>query len=491
MTTKKEFLAFDLGAESGRGIIGTLENSKLTLEEVTRFPTGIMHVMGHYHWNIFRFGEALKKSLSVCLHKHKCIPASIGIDTWGVDFSLLAEDGSIIGVPFAYRDARTKGAMEEVFEKITRDRIYHLTGIQFMELNSLYQLYAMKKANHPFLSIAKDLLFIPDTLNYMLTGIKKTEFTFATTSQLFNPVKQEWEKELFDALEVPIGLMQDVVKPGTIIGNLNQYITAETGMPSVPVTAVASHDTASAIVSIPATDDEWAFISSGTWSLMGVENQEPLINDLSSKYNFTNEGGAENTYRFLKNISGLWLLQQCRKAWMKTRTYSYPELVEMCTTAEPYFSFIDVDAPDFVNPADMPAAIADYCKKKGQPVPETHAQIVRVILEGLALKYRHVLDQLKEVTGKKISKIHIIGGGTQNHLLCQFTSNACQLPVVAGPAEATAAGNIMMQALALKEVSSLQEIRNIIYQSFALDQYNPRDKEDWDKAYKNYRNIVL
>jgi len=491
MTTKKEFLAFDLGAESGRGIIGTLENSKLTLEEVTRFPTGIMHVMGHYHWNIFRFGEALKKSLSVCLHKHKCIPASIGIDTWGVDFSLLAEDGSIIGVPFAYRDARTKGAMEEVFEKITRDRIYHLTGIQFMELNSLYQLYAMKKANHPFLSIAKDLLFIPDTLNYMLTGIKKTEFTFATTSQLFNPVKQEWEKELFDALEVPIGLMQDVVKPGTIIGNLNQYITAETGMPSVPVTAVASHDTASAIVSIPATDDEWAFISSGTWSLMGVENQEPLINDLSSKYNFTNEGGAENTYRFLKNISGLWLLQQCRKAWMKTRTYSYPELVEMCTTAEPYFSFIDVDAPDFVNPADMPAAIADYCKKTGQPVPETHAQIVRVILEGLALKYRHVLDQLKEVTGKKISKIHIIGGGTQNHLLCQFTSNACQLPVVAGPAEATAAGNIMMQALALKEVSSLQEIRNIIYQSFALDQYNPRDKEDWDKAYKNYRNIVL
>jgi len=223
---------------------------------------------------------------------------------------------------------------------------------------------------------------------------------------------------------------------------------------------------------------------------MGVENKEPLINDLSLKYNFTNEGGAENTYRFLKNISGLWLLQQCRKDWMKTRTYSYPELVEMCTTAEPYFAFIDVDAPDFVNPPDMPAAITNYCKNTGQAVPERHSQIVRIILEGLALKYRSVLDQLKEVTGKKISKIHIIGGGTQNHLLCQFTANACQLPVVAGPAEATAAGNIMMQALAIDEVSSLQEIRNIILHSFELDHYNPRDEGDWDQALEKYKTFI-
>lgn len=484
------FLAFDLGAESGRAVLGRLKNRRLRIKELSRFRNGMVSIREHLYWNIFRLFEEMKKGMNLCASEVEIIPESIAIDTWGVDFGLLSHDGTILGLPYAYRDSRTEGIMEEFFKRISRERIYQLTGIQFIQLNSLFQLFAMKKNQPELLDFASDLLFIPDIFNYLLTGRKKTEFTFATTSQLYNPREKEWEDELFEALCISKSIMQEIIPPGTIIGNLDRTICQETGLDPIPVSAVASHDTGSAVAAVPAEGEDWAYISSGTWSLMGVETREPIINNQTLDLNFTNEGGVGGTFRFLKNITGLWLLQECRKTWAEGRNYDYDELVEAARSASSFESIIHPDWGGFLNPPDMPEAIREFCQKTEQPVPDSPADYVRCILESLALKYRLVLDQLKEIYPHPIHRIHVIGGGAQNRLLCQFTANATGVPVIAGPTEATAVGNIMVQALSLGYIASHEDMREVIKQSFELERYMPEKIAEWESAYERFQEIA-
>lgn len=483
-----QFLALDLGAESGRAILGSLESQRLQIKEISRFPNQMLPIHGHLYWNVFRLFEEIRKGLEICLAEVKI--KSLALDTWGVDFGFLAEDGTIIGLPFAYRDPHTKGAMKEFFKKVPKTQVYHLTGIQFIPFNSLFQLYALKKEGSFLLETATDLLFMPDLFNYLLTGKKKTEFTFATTSQLYNPSKGDWEEELFEALEVPKTLMQEVVQPGTIIGELDYEISRTYRGNPLPVIAVASHDTGSAVAAVPAIGQDWAYISSGTWSLMGIESQKPLINEQAMALNFTNEGGVEGTFRFLKNITGLWLLQECRKVWTREKDCSYERLISLAQEAKAFQHFINPDWEGFLNPLDMPEAIRKYCVRTKQKTPGSPAEFVRCIFESLALKYRVVLDQLRLVHSQPIRKVHIIGGGVKNRLLCQFTANATGLPVYAGPVEATSIGNIMMQALTLGAVHSVQEMRRVIRRSFELTIYEPERMNEWARAKEQYLEIT-
>ncbi len=486
------FLAIDLGAESGRAVAGILEDKRLFLEEIHRFPTNMIQLHGHFYWNIYRFYEEIVNSIRICESEDQIKPESLGIDTWGVDFGLVAADGSLCRIPYAYRDPQSGIGMNDFFnEKMAAESIYILTGIAMQPFNSLFHLYAMKKNKDFALENAENLLFIPDILNYFLTGIKKSEFTFATTSQLYNPISKIWEPKLFNLLDLDISMMCEIVNPGTVIGMMQPEVARQAGINPLPVVAVCSHDTGSAIVAVPAKGEDWAYISSGTWSLMGVENRRPVINAKSAEYNFTNEGGAAGTYRFLKNIMGLWLLQQCRKSWSRSgRMISYGDLVEISETAPAFRTFIDPDYMGFYNPLDMPLAIDEYCQKTGQESPQSIGEYVRTILEGLAFKYRFVLEQLYEISGKTIRKIHIIGGGTQNATLCQFTANATGLPVVSGPAEGTAAGNILMQAYALGYLKSLDEIREVVRNSFRLEMYVPKDVPEWEQAYTNFLAVM-
>ena len=484
------FLGFDLGAESGRTILGTLEQGRIIARELTRFPNGPVRVRGHLHWNIPKLFEEVKKGMKTCSQAASVRPESLAVDTWGVDFGLLAEDGSILGLPSAYRDIRTKGAMEEFFRRVPKEKIYQWTGIQFMPFNTLFQLYAMVRERSPLLQKAAGLLFMPDLFTYLLTGKKKNEFTIASTSQLLDPRRRTWKKELFAALEIPLALMQDILSPGAVVGELSGEVARETGLAGTSVVATASHDTAAAVAAVPASGNKWAYISSGTWSLLGREAAQPIITEKALEFNFTNEGGVEGTTRFLKNITGLWLLHQCRKEWAPKKDVTYKELARRAEEAPPFRAFIDPDWPDFLSPPSMPAAIRRFCQRTRQAVPRTVAEISRCILESLALKYRFTLNELRRLLSTPIEKIHVIGGGSQNQLLCQWTADATGLPVVAGPAEATAIGNIMVQALALGYVKSLAEIRNTIRNSVALKSYEPRGVKEWDTAYERFLNIV-
>ncbi len=485
-----KYLAFDLGASSGRGIIATLANGKISLREMNRFYNGMTNIHGSLFWDMYRLYDDIKRGIIACVNEGEK-PDCIALDTWGVDYGLFGEDGNLLGVPYAYRDHRTDTAIQEVFEVMPKEKLYELTGIQFQQFNTVFQLWAAKRDKLPIMSLAKDLLFIPDIIDYFLTGVKKAEFTFATTSQLYNPHKGGWEKEIFDTLGLPFEIMQDIVAPGTVIGELTGKVCDETGIDAVKVAAVASHDTGSAIVAIPASNDNFAYISSGTWSLMGIETKIPVISSKSLEYNITNEGGVENTFRVLKNIMGMWLIQECKRIWgNQGKDYSYPELVEMAEKSTPFKIILDPDDKSFYNPDDMTVAIADFCKKTNQPVPESPGDFARCIYDSLALKYRYTLDQLREVSDKQIDKIHIIGGGSQNELLCQFTANASGMPVVAGPAEGTAIGNIMVQAMALGHVKSLGEARQIIQNSFEFKQYEPQDITEWKGAYETFLKII-
>jgi rhamnulokinase len=479
-------LAFDLGAESGRAVVGLFESGRLRLSELGRFPNEMVTVSGHLHWDINSLFARIKESMRKCANEVDASPASAAIDTWGVDFALLGRDGAVLGLPFAYRDDRTRGAIEEFSRVIPEARLYELTGIQLMPFNTLYQLFSMVRDSSPLLPEASDLLFMPDLFNHMLTGEMKSEFTFATTSQLFNPGKGDWEEELFDALGISSGIMQEVVQPGTVIGSLSGGVRKETGLGSLPVIAAASHDTASAVAAVPAEGDDWAYISSGTWSLMGVETTEPVITGDSMRYNFTNEGGVGGTYRFLRNVMGLWLLQRCREAWAGERVCSYKELAAMAAEAPRFRAIIDVDHESFLNPPSMPEAISSYLRKTGQQAPQGHAGLVRMILEGLALRYREVLEQFREMRAQTINRIHVVGGGARNRLLCQFTADATGLPVIAGPVEATAAGNVLVQAMGLGLLSSLEDIRDVTRRSFDLERYEPVDTAGWDTAYERF-----
>jgi rhamnulokinase len=489
--TTRNFLAFDLGASSGRAILGTLTENKLSLKEIHRFDNQMVEINGSFYWNIFSLFGELKTGLKKCIRDFSVQPESVGVDTWGVDIALLDRNGMIVGLPYAYRDPRTDKAMEEVFKIIPRKELYLMTGIQLMQFNTLFQLYAYKRDRSPLLEITTDILFMPDALGYLFSGVKKNEFSIASTSQFLKPGKLEYEQKLFDAIGFDISLMQELVLPGTILGNIKTDIQKETGSASIPVVAVAAHDTASAIASVPASGRNWAYISSGTWSLMGIECDHPLISEEIQKLNFTNEGGVEGTTRFLKNIMGLWLLQECRRKWSAQYNYSWPEMVEMSLKAQPFKCLIDPDAPQFLNPGDMPAAIAVFCAKTGQREPETHGEIIRTIFESLAMKYRSTLDSIMAVSQIEIEKIHIIGGGANNELLCQYASNATNLPVYAGPTEATAIGNIMMQAKALGAVKSLSEIRQIVFDSFETKIFYPSDVIHWNAEYQKFKDIIV
>lgn len=486
----KSFLAFDLGATSGRSLLGTLTNGRLQLKELTRFPNQILQIGNHFHWNIYSLFEHLKAGL-VAAKKEGVEISSIGIDTWGVDFALIAEDGSILGAPYAYRDPHTVGAPEKFFELIPREKVYELTGIQVMNFNSLYQLFALSQANNSLLKATKEILFMPDALAYLLTGNKVVEYTIASTSQILNPRTKQFEAELLKKAGVSPSILGDIVMPGHVVGQLKDDLAEESELGKINVVSVAGHDTGAAVAAVPAENENFAYLSSGTWSLMGIEVKDAIINEETFALNFTNEGGIEGTTRFLKNITGMWLLEQCLKEWKKEGiTYAYEKLIEIVKTAPAFKSIIDSDDPSFANPVSMTKAITNFCIKTGQETPSTHEEFVRCIFESLSLKYNYVLGKLKGLAPFPIDKLHVIGGGSKNPLLNQWTANAIGITVIAGPSEATAIGNIMIQAKAAGCVDSLQEMRQIIGESFQLDKFLPEDSEVWAEAYNKFLGVT-
>ena len=484
-----DLLAFDLGAESGRAVLGRFDGDRLRLSEVHRFPNEPVRLPDGLHWDVLRLFAEVKRGLALCAETHGR-PASIGVDTWGVDFALLDRQGALLGNPYHYRDSRTEGMLEEAFQRVPREEIFERTGIQFMRQNALYQLLSMALARSPLLEAAETFLTMPDLFNYWLSGRTVCEFTNATTTQCYDPRAGGWATSLLERLGIPSHFFAEVVSPGTVLGPLVPSVAEETGLGDVPVVAPACHDTASAVAAVPASEEDWAYISSGTWSLLGMEVREPIITPESLASNFTNEGGVAGTFRLLKNVAGLWLVQECRRAWAQQgEEYSYDELAQMAEAAPPFPASVDPDDPLFFNPADMPRAIAAYCLRSGQTPPQGRASIVRCALESLALKCRWVLDRIEKMRGRPIRVIHIVGGGSRSRALCQFTADASGHPVVAGPAEATATGNILVQALALGHLSSLEQGRALVRRSFELPTYEPRHSASWDEAYARFLSV--
>ncbi|MDR1743209.1 MAG: rhamnulokinase, partial [Dysgonamonadaceae bacterium] len=469
------FLAFDLGATSGRSILATLQDGKLSLRELTRFPNKIIRVFDKYYWDLFALCEELKNGLKAVSTEGLEI-SSIGIDTWGVDFVYIDKNGDILSQPRSYRDPYTSGIANEYFKLLSRKEVYNITGIQIMDFNSIFQLYAAKKENFTALKNAEKILFMPDALSYVLTNQVVCEYTIASTSQLLNPKTRNFEKKLFDAMSLSDSLMFPLVNPGHTVGYLTDALARECGLGKIPVIAVAGHDTASAVAAVPAENERFAYLSSGTWSLMGIELHEPIITEESYRLNYTNEGGIDGTIRFLKNITGMWLLEQCRKEWETAgKKYSYEEITRMAESVEGGKFIIDPDHSAFANPESMTKAIADYCRDNAQSVPETDAQIIRCIFDSLAEKYKQTLKNLQSFAPYPIERLHVIGGGSQNDLLNRFTANAIGIPVIAGPSEATAIGNALIQAKGLGIVGSLQEMRDIIRNSVQLKTYYPEN----------------
>jgi rhamnulokinase len=486
----KNFLAIDLGAESGRAVVGRFDGNQLSLHEMYRFRNGPVRVAGHLHWDVLRTFEEIQNGLAQAAREFGEM-TSLGVDTWGVDFGLLDKTGALIGNPYHYRDHRTDGVMEQVFARVPRAEIFQSTGIQFMQLNTLYQLYAMARAGSPALDIADTLLMMPDLFNYWLTGEKLGEYTIATTTQFFDTLNNIWATGLLEKLGLPTRIMPRVIPPATEIGPLVSSVTDQLGLHGVKVIAPACHDTGSAVAAVPARTDDYAYISSGTWSLMGVVSSQPIITDVTRDFNFTNEGGVGGTIRLLKNITGLWLVQECRRAWARAGDeMSYADITALAEQAKPFQAFVEPDHSSFLSPDDMPKAIRNFCEATGQPVPSDRGALVRVALESLACKYRLTRERLEQVTGRRLEVIHIIGGGSQNQLLCQFTADACARPVYAGPVEATALGNVLAQAIADGYCASWAEAREIVRAAFPLRAYEPRDTAAWDEAYARFETIV-
>ena len=489
MENNKFFFAVDLGATSGRTIIGTLTNGKFSLEELTRFDNNLIQTGGRFYWDIYALYFEIIKGLKLAAQRQ--IPVtSIGIDTWGVDFVLIGKDKAILRNPRAYRDPHTFGMMEEYFEKcVDKKKVYDITGIQFMNFNSLFQLYAMRRNEDSALEQAEKVLFVPDCLSYMLTGNMVCEYTIASTSQILDPKTKELDNQLLESVGLSRDKFAPMVNPASVIGTLTPEVQEMTGLGAVPVVAVAGHDTASAVAAVPASDERFAYLSSGTWSLMGIETKDAVINDKSFEYNFTNEGGIEGTTRFLKNICGMWLYERCRKEWTDAPK-SHSELQAEAIKVKPFQSLINPDDPTFANPASMVEAIQDYCRNTGQHVPQGYAEICRCIFDSLALRYRQVFTWLKEFASFPIEKLHIIGGGSLNAYLNQFTANSTGVEVLAGPQEGTAIGNIMLQAKACGAVGDIWEMRKIIAQSIEMKHFVPQDKQLWDEAYNHYLEVV-
>ena len=487
MSKTRCFLAFDLGAESGRAILCRFDGERFKLSQVHRFPTGPTILPDGLHWDVLRFWSEMKHALSIVARDCGEDLVGIGVDTWGVDSALLDRNGALVANPYHYRDDRTNGMYEEAFKRVPREEIFERTGIQFMEFNSLYQLMSLVVTESPILDIADTFLTMPDLLNYWLTGRAACEFTITTTTQCYDPRAGEWAWSMLEKLGIPTRIFPEIVPPGTVLGELAPWVAEEVGLAGVPVIASACHDTGSAVAAVPAEGPGFAWISSGTWSIQGAELNQPLINDKSLAYNFTNEGGVEGTFRFSRNIMGLWLVQECRRTWARAgQELSYPEITDLATDARPFVAVVDPDHAEFLPPGDMPTRIQSYCRETGQAVPQTKGEIVRCALEGLALRYRWVLERTEEMLGYELDPIHIVGGGTQNRLLSQLTANAIGRRVVTGPVEATATGNVMVQAVALGYIESVADGRRIVRNSFPTLTFEPAERAGWDGAYERF-----
>ncbi|MGA2069192.1 MAG: rhamnulokinase family protein [Thermoguttaceae bacterium] len=492
---QKAYLAVDLGASSGRHVVGWLDEGRLRLEEVYRFDNGPVDLAGRLQWDLPGLWNHVRQGLAAAAARGGPGVGSVGVDTWGVDFGLLGRGDELLGNPYHYRDSRTNGILEKAFALVPREEIFRHTGLQFMQFNTLYQLLAMKLAGSPLLDIAETMLLMPDLIHWLMTGVKRNEMTDASTTQFFNPVRGDWATELLAALGLPTRLLGQIAPPGTRLGPLRAALAAETGL-SAEVILPGTHDTASAVMAVPAHSrpgarPDWCYISLGTWALMGIESPAPLVNDTVLRLNFTNEGGVGGTTRLLKNIAGLWLVQECRRVWNQGgRAWGWEDLNQMAAAARPLAAFLNPDAPEFLAPENMPDSIRGFCRRTGQPVPEDEGAVLRCALDSLAMKFRHVLGMCEELAGGRIDTVHIVGGGTKNRLLCQAAADATGRRVVAGPAEATAIGNVMMQAVADGAVGSIAQARDLIRRSFPLEPYEPRHTAAWDEAYERFLKLL-
>ena len=483
MAVSENYLAVDLGAGSGRVALGRFDGRRLRLEEVRRFPNHPVAVNERLYWDALRLLDEIKAGVAETAAEK---PRSLGVDSWGVDYALLDEGGDLVGNPSCYRDRRTDGVMKRVLGKMSRDEIFAHTGLQFMEINTLYQLCSMQGSSA--LERAATLLMIPDLFHYWLTGVKLCEFTDATTTQLYDSRQDRWAWPVIHRLKLPDHIFPEIVRPATNLGAVQSTVAEEIGF-SLDVVTPGSHDTASAVAATPAEGAVWAFLSSGTWSLFGAETAEPLLNATVLEKNFTNEGGVAGTNRLLKNICGFWLLEECRREWARQGVEaSYGRLLAESAREEPCRSVVDVDDPAFVAPGDMPARIAAACERSGQPRPETTAQFARTVFDSLAVKYRLTLEDLADILARRPRVLHIVGGGAQNELVCQMVADACDTPVVAGPVEATALGNIAAQLVSAGRVSGFDEARRLIAQSVELRRYEPQPSGLWAEAAARLRS---
>ncbi|MCZ8511965.1 rhamnulokinase [Paenibacillus filicis] len=495
--TAQSVLAIDLGAGSGRAVIGRLtqgggpDDLRLSMEEIHRFPNDPVRVGKHLHWDILRLLHEIKQAILKAVQLEGDRLGSIAIDSWAVDFGLIGTDGQLLGNPYHYRDHHTDGVMEEVCARLGRERIFAASGLQFLQFNTIYQLAALQAQQPGLMDRADKLLMIPDLLRYFLTGEMHSEYTNASTTQLLNPVTRTWDAGLLSDLGLSPSLLLPPQASGIRAGTLSPEVCAELGVPPIPVVTVGEHDTASAVVAVPAEGKDFAYLSCGTWSLLGTELPAPVLTEQALTWNFTNEGGVQGTTRLLKNIMGLWLVQESRRAWEKAGSrLSFPQLVQAAESAAPFVSFIDPDDDAFLNPGHMPEAIQAYCARTGQPVPASEGEIIRCVLESLALKYRFVLERTERLTGKRFDGLHMVGGGIQNSLLCRFTANALQRPVWAGPVEGSAIGNIVVQYMALGVWNTLHEARQVIRSSFPVRTYSPENVDGWAEAYERFRGII-
>ncbi len=477
------YIAVDLGAESGRVMLATLESGRVSLEEIHRFPNGPIRLAGTLRWDVLALWEQIKEGLRIVARRGLPI-ASISVDSWGVDYVLMRGDEPMLRAPFCYRDARTDATFEPT-RASHGERIYDITGVQFIPINTLYHLLAEQKNDPELLRSADGFLMIGDWFHYLLSGRKAQEESNASCTQLWDPKRREWSTELIDALGLPRSIFPEVVAPCTRLGKLTAALQSETGLGEIEVVAGCVHDTGAAVAAVPAEGNAWAYLSSGTWSLIGVELPAPLISKAGRDANFTNETGVGGTSRFLRNASGLWILQECRKAWARAgHPYDYFALTSMAAAAQPFRSLVDPNDPLFLRPADMPAAVREYCRRTSQPEPESAGQFARCALESLALLYRRMLATLEKVTGRHIEKLHIVGGGSKNDLLNQMAADATGREVIAGPVEGTSIGNVLLQALTLGHIRNHAELRQIVRDSFPVRHFTPGDAAPWLAAEK-------
>lgn len=476
----QRYIAYDLGAESGRAMLGKIQDGRIALSEIHRWPSRNVEVNGTRRWDILYIFSEMVEALRICARDHHAAIDGMGVDTWGVDYAMIAESGALVQNPIHYRDHRTDGVVERACEVVPREDIYARTGLQFMQINTLFQLYADHPRLPELFAPGNKLLMVADLLSYFLSGVAKSEYTLASTSQMMDVRKRTWDEDLMEKFGLPAHILPEIVPPATVLGPLTESLAADTGINGAKVIATCAHDTAAAVLAAPGEGDDWAYISCGTWSLMGLELDEPVTDARACDANITNEGGIGNTIRFLKNIMGLWVFQEARKAWQRDgQEFDYPELTAMAADAAPFQTMIDVDDPTFLNPPNMLEAIRDHCGRNGVPYPESVGGVARAIIEGLAARYAITLRKLEHCSGRSIKRVHMIGGGIQNVLLCQLAADAMNVEVIAGPVEATALGNIATQHIALGHIDGPAAARRMIVGSAETKTYTPHDSALW------------